>query len=104
MFFPATVTLKPCISTDAHHKHTYGSSFSPSCKYAKKDQVVKDQMGADLLTVAWLQFPLGTSVSVDDQMILPDNTNAPVVLVRTIHYPHNGLEMCTEVYLGKESV
>jgi hypothetical protein len=105
MFFPSTVTLYPAISKDDHHKITHSDTPSyPSCRYAKKLQVVNDQNGKELLTTAWLQFPLGTSVSVDDKIILPDNTTAPVVAMRIIHYPHNGVEMCIEVYLGKESV
>ena len=104
MGFPSVITLKPWISTDSRHKHTYGVPASLVCKYSQKEQIIKDQKGTDLLTIAWLQFPLGTSISVDDQIILPDNTTAPIVLVNQVHYPHTGLEMCVEVYLGKESV
>jgi hypothetical protein len=105
MFFPSTVTLYPYVSKDAHHKITYSTTPSyPSCKYAKKDQVVKDENGKDILTVAWLQFPIGTSISKNDKIVLPDGTTAPALPPRIIHYPHNGLETCIEVYLGKESI
>lgn len=103
-FFPSTVTLKPAASVDAHHKVTYGTSSTPSCRYAKKDQVIRDNGNNDILTIAWVQFPLGTSVSKNDQIVLPDGTTGPVVLTQLIHYPHTGAEMCIEVYLGKESI
>lgn len=105
MLFLSTVTRKPFASEDTHHKMTYGTSQSLSCRYSKKGQIVKDQHGKDVLTVGWVQFPKGTTVTKNDQIILPDGTTAPIVTEpRVIHYPHNGAEMCIEVYLGKESI
>lgn len=105
MLFPSTVIGYPASSIDAHHKITYGTAQSLSCRYAKKDQLTKDSNGNDVLTIAWVQFPLGTTVSKNDKIVLPDGTTAPIVMSpRTIHYPHNDEEMCIEVYLGKESI
>lgn len=105
MYFPSTVTLYPFVSEDGHHKMTYGTSSTPSCRYAKKDQILKDKAGKDVLTVGWVQFPLGTPCSKNDKIVFPDGTTGPIVQAsRTIHYPHTGAEMCIEVYVGKESI
>jgi len=96
MFFPATVTLKPCTSRDSHHKPTYGTSQSPSCRYVKKTETIDN----DVLTVAWLQFPPATVINKDDLITLPDSTTAPVTLVIPVYTP-NQILVCVEVYLGK---
>lgn len=104
MYFPSTVTRYPYSSKDAHHKITYGTAVSLPCKYSKKTQIVSDQSGKDILTIAWLQFAAGTSVNERDKIVLPDGTTAPVKLVIPVKYPHTGVAMCVEAYLGKESI
>lgn len=105
MFFPSTVTRYPAVSKDAHHKITYGEAQELPCRYAKKDKILKDQNGNDVLTIAWIQFPRGTELSKDDKLVLPDGTTSPIVIGPwTIHFPHTGAEMCIEVCLGKEAV
>ena len=104
MYFPSTVIRYPYASKDAHHKITYGTSASLSCKYSKKTQIVSDQSGKDILTIAWIQFAAGTSINEHDKIVLPDGTTAPVKLVIPVKYPHSGVAMCVEVYLGTEVI
>lgn len=104
LLFPSSVSRYPYSSTDAHHKVTYGTPQTLSCKYAKKEQVVSDQNGQIFQTVAWLQFPAGTTISKKDKIILPDSTTGVVEIVIPVLYPHNGTAMCVEVYLSEESL
>jgi hypothetical protein len=97
------VTLKPYISKNAHHVVTYGTASTPSCRYAKKSKVVQGQGGKELLTIAWVQFPTETVVHEKDQIILPDGTTGPVVLVVSIN-DHVETPVCVDVYLGEGSI
>lgn len=100
MFFPATVTRYPYASKDAHHSITWGTAGSLSCKYSKMSKKIQDQNGDEVLTSAWLMFPVGTSFNYDDKIVLPDGTFPKIVKVHNVKN-HVNADVCVEVYLGE---
>jgi hypothetical protein len=103
MFFPSTVTRYPYASKDAHHKVTWGTPETLSCKYAKLSKKIDSQNDQEVLAVAWTQFPAGTSVNYDDKIVLPDGSFSKIVKIYPIHN-HMGREICVEVYYGEGSI
>jgi len=102
MFYPSTVTRYPYLNKNAHHKVTYGTAVTLSCKYAEKSEKIQDQNGDEILTSAWLMFPAGAVINFDDKVILPDGESQKVVTVHRIRN-HMGREICVEAYLTKGS-
>lgn len=101
--FPSTVTRYPCSSKDAHHKVTYGTSVSLTCKYAKLSKMVTDQNSNEVLAVAWTQFPALTTINYDDKIVLPDGSFSKIVLIHRINN-HMGIEKFVDVYYGEGSI
>lgn len=99
MFFPSTVTRHPYVSKDAHHKITWGTPETLSCKYAKISKKIEN----DTLITAWTSFPAGTSIHPDDKIVLPDGTFSKIVQIREINN-HMGYPVCVDVYYGEESI
>jgi hypothetical protein len=101
--YPSTVTRYPYASKDAHHKITYGTSASLTCKYAKVSKIITDSNNKEVLAVAWTQFPAGTTINPDDKIVLPDGTYSKIVRIHAIH-DHVGRANCVDVYYGEESL
>ncbi len=101
--FPSLVTRYPYVSKDAHHKITWGTPETLSCRYAKFSKKVEDQNGNEVLSVAWTSFPAGTSINDNDKVVLPDGSFSKIVLIRKIH-DHMGRDICTDVYYGEGSI
>src|SRR5665647_622119 len=100
MFFPSTVTLAPYASEDSRHKITYGTTRTPTCRYAKVSKLLTGSNNQQFMTYAWVQFPPGTAVMEKDQVILPDSTTSPIVSLIRVKNPSD-VEICVEVWLGE---
>ena len=96
------MTRYPYSSKDAHHKITYGTALTLTCKYAKLSKIITDQNNKEVLAVAWTQFPAGTTILQDDKIVLPDGTYSKIVRIREIN-DHVGRAVCVDVYYGEES-
>ncbi len=101
--FPSSVTRYPFSSKDGHHKITYGTPATLTCKYAKMSKIIQGQGGKDVLAVAWTQFPAGTSINSDDKIVLPDGSYSRIVKIHNINN-HIGTAVCVEVYYGAEGI
>ena len=101
--FPSTVTRYPYVSKDAHHKITYGTSSSISCKYAKLSKQISGQDNTEVLAVAVTQFPAGTAIGYNDKIVLPDGSFSKIVKINRINN-HIGVEQCVEIYYGEDSI
>src|SRR5574344_1479125 len=101
--FPSTVTRYPYSSKDAHHKITYGTSASLTCKYAKMSKRITGQDNTEVLAVAITQFPAGTTINYDDKIVLQDGSFSKIVKINRINN-HIGVEQCVEVYYGEGSI
>jgi hypothetical protein len=99
LFFPSSVTRYPYSSKDAHHAVSYGTAATLTCKYAKISKKIEDANGNEILSVAWTSFPPGTSVNMDDKIVLPDGTYPKIVKIHAVH-DHMGNNVCTDVYYG----
>jgi len=103
MYFPSSVTRYPYSSKDAHHKVTWGTSATLTCKYAKMSKKIEDSNGNEVLTVAWASFPAGTSINYDDKIVLPDGSFSKIVKIHSIN-DHMGRAVCVDVYFGEGSI
>ena len=101
--FPSQVTRHPYVSKDGHHKITWGTPGTLSCKYAKMSKIITDQNNKEVLAVAWTQFPKGTSIHPDDKIVLPDETFSKIVKIHAIN-DHMGRPVCVDVYYGEGSI
>lgn len=100
MFFPAQVTIYPYNSTDAHHKVTYGTPVTQSCKYSQVLKTLKDSNGTEIITTGWLMFPPNISISEKDKIVLPDGKTSKIVKLQRIKN-HVNVDMWSIVYTGE---
>ena len=103
MRFPSTVTRYPYASKDAHHKITWGTAGTLSCKYAKISKIITDANNKEVLAVAWTSFPKYTVINPDDKIVLPDGTFSKIVKIHAIN-THTGKPVCVDVYYGEGSI
>jgi len=97
------VTRYPYASKDAHHAITYGTAETLACKYAKMSKLIQDSNNEEVLTVAWTQFPAGTTIGYEDKIVLPDGSYSRIARIHRVHN-HLGTEVCVETYYGGESL
>jgi hypothetical protein len=101
MEFTRSVTIAPYVSTDVHGKNTYGTPVTvPACiDYLMKN--IKDFRGNEVITSSWIALPPNTSISLKDQITLPDGSTPYIGSIGEAYDEEAREVVYKEVYVGR---
>ena len=96
----ATVTHKSGLTRNAYGKPTFSTSTARTAIVEKRNRLVRDAAGQEVLSKAVITFPYPVTISNTDILTLPDSSELAILLVRGIIDPDTNAEYMVEVELG----
>jgi len=96
----ATVTHKTGLTRDAFGTPTFSTSTSRKAIVEKRNKLLRDAMGQEVLSKALLTFPYPVTIANTDMVTLPDSSELAILMVRGIVDPDTNAEYMVEVELG----
>ena len=96
----ATVTHKTGLSLDSYGKPTFSTSTSRTAIVQKRNKLVRDATGKEVLSKAQVTFPYAVDITDTDIIVLPDSSEMPILFVKGLVNPTTNKEYMVEVELG----